>query len=131
MKKTIIILIAVVAAVSLTASESASDNNRSKGVISFESSAMPALNCSMSIQNASNIYKLVPGNIREICEEEYIKVSDKCSRYARFTHEGVNVTVVQNDGTTATIVFSVPGYKVTAEDVSWQDLDIIFTRLNH
>lgn len=126
MKKVIIIIVATVATIAFTASISASNNNPSQGVVSFESSAMPTLNCSMSLQNARNLFVLIPGNIQDICREEYKKVSNKCSRSSSFTHEGVYVRVTHNDGQLATIVFTVPGYKITAQDVSWKELDGMF-----
>lgn len=126
MKKAIIIIAAAIAAIAFTASISASGNIPSQGVVSFESSAMPALNCSMSLQNARNLFVLIPGNIQDICREEYKNVSNKCSRSSSFTHEGVYVRVTRNDGQSATIVFTVPGYKITAQDVSWKELDGMF-----
>lgn len=126
MKKPLVIIIAAIAAISLTASVIAAPSPSSEGTVSFECASMPALNCSISILEASRIYSLVPGNIRDICEEQYVIVSDMCARNPRFTYQGVNVRVMKNDGRVATIEFSVPGYKITAQDVSWKDLAIIF-----
>lgn len=125
MKKLIAIVIAATAAiVTLTASISASDNN-SAGTVSFESSSMPALNCTVSISHAKEIYRLIPGNISELCEKEYVAVQKKCSSRSHFTHEGVDVRVSES-GETVTIVFSVSGYKVTASNVTWDELDNMF-----
>lgn len=127
MKKTIIIVIAAVAAaVALCSSVSAADGNSSTGTVSFESSRTPALNCSLQMAAASQIFHLLPGNLVDLCKDEYKAVRGKCAQSSRFTHEGVNVRVTRNDGATASVEFSIPNYKVVAQDVSWAELDRLF-----
>lgn len=126
MKKIIIIVIAAVAAtLALSAIASAPDNVPSQGEVSFESTAMPALNCTVSMEHARSIYHLIPSNITDICEKEYAAIQKKCNSRAHFTHEGVDIRVTDN-GEYFTIVFSVPGYKVTARNVTWAELDNMF-----
>jgi hypothetical protein len=125
MKKIIVIALAAIAAIALTASVSASDSIPSEGRVSFESAAMPALNCTMSIGNLRDIYRLVPGNIEDICRKEYVAVHTKCNTKSHFTHEGVDVRVKEN-GRTVTIEFRFSGYKIVASDVTWAELDNLF-----
>ena len=126
MKKIIAIVIAAVAAVvALTAAVSAPESITTEGKVSIESSAVPALNCTMSIDRVGDIYRLVPGNIDDVCRKEYIAIREKCGSRSRFTHEGVNVQVKDNGGT-VTMVFSITGYKLTVSDVTWKELDNIF-----
>lgn len=61
MKKIIVIALAALAAIALTAFVSASDSLSSEGKVSLESTATPALNCTLSIGNAEALYRLVPG----------------------------------------------------------------------
>ena len=130
MKKFLVIAVAAFAAIALTASVSASNNPAAEGTISFESASMPALNCSVSMKDAISIYRFAPGNIVGICEEQYMEVRDKCSESSSFTHEGVQVRVKQRNGDRVTIELSVPGYKITANNVSWDDLELMFVGLN-
>lgn len=125
MKKIIVIAIAALAAIALTASVSASDSIPSEGKVSFESASVPALNCTMSIGNVRDIYWLVPGNIEDICRKEYVAVRNKCNTKTHFTHEGVDVRVKEN-GRTVTIEFRFSGYKIVASDVTWAELDNLF-----
>jgi hypothetical protein len=125
MKKVIVIAVSAIAAIALAASVSASDSIPSEGKVSFESAAMPALNCTMSIGNVQNIYRLVPGNIEDICRKEYVAVQNKCNAKSHFTHEGVDVRVKEN-GRTVTIEFRFSGYKIVASDVTWAELDNLF-----
>lgn len=125
MKKVIVIAVSAIAAIALTASVSASDSIPSEGRVSFESAAMPALNCTMSIGNVRDIYRLVPGNIEDICRKEYVAVHNKCNTKSHFTHEGVDVRVKEN-GRTVTIEFRFSGYKIVASDVTWAELDNLF-----
>jgi hypothetical protein len=127
MKKTILIVIAAVAATFVLCSAvSAASGNASTGTVSFESTQMPALNCTMQMAAASQIFHLLPGNIAEMCKDEYKAVRGKCVKSDRFTHEGVRVRVTRNDGATVSVEFSVPNYKVVAQDVSWVELDRLF-----
>ena len=130
MKKFLVIAVAAIAAVALTASVSASDNDATEGTISFESASMPSLNCSISMKDAISLYRYVPGNIVGICGEHYTAVRNKCFQSSSFTHEGVKVRVRQSNGDRVTIELSVPGYKITANDVSWDDLELMFIGLN-
>lgn len=125
MKKIIVILVAALAAITLTASISASDSVPSRGTVSFESASMPVLNFTMPFQRAEGIYSLLPGNIRDICAREYRTVKGKCLSSYRFTHEGVSVRVT-NNGPTVSIELSAQGYKVTADNVTLDELDRLF-----
>lgn len=125
MKKIIIVIAAVAATLALSAFASAPENASSQGEVSFESASMPALNCTVSMEHARSIYRLIPSNITEICEKEYASVQKKCYSRTHFTHEGVDVRVTDN-GECITVVFSVPGYRVTAKNVTWAELDSMF-----
>ena len=128
MKKIIIIAIAtLVAAAALSASVRASDGSSSEGTVSFESSAMPMLNCTVSILHARDLYRMIPANISDLCADEYAAVRMKCSSRSHFVHEGVDVSVKESGGN-VTIVLGVPGYKVTASNVTWEELDRMFYR---
>ena len=131
MKRTIILLVAAVAAaITLTASVSASDNAHRQGTVTFESSAMPALNFTIPLKRVADIYPLVPENICGICSGEYETVRNKCHSSSNFTHEGVRVRKIQDNGKTVTLVFTLPGYKITVKDALWEDLDQIFVGTN-
>lgn len=130
MKKTLILLVAaVVAAITLTASVTASDGAVREGTLSFESAAAPALNFTLPMHRAADIYPLLPANITGICAREYDSVRRKCQTSSNFTHEGVKVRVKPSNGSTVTIELSVSGYKITAADVSWEELDRLFGRV--
>lgn len=122
MKKIIVIALAAIA---LTAFVSASDSLSSEGKVSLESTATPALNCTLSIGNAEALYRLVPGNIKDLCRKEYVAVQEKCSTRSQFSHEGVDVHTTEH-GSTITIEFRIPGYKIVASDVTWAELDQLF-----
>jgi hypothetical protein len=125
MKKIIVILVAALAAFTLTAAVSASNSVPSQGTISFESASMPVLNFTMPLQRAEGIFSLLPGNIRDICTREYKVVKGKSLSSSRFTHEGVSVRVRDN-GPTITVELSTRGYKVTADNVTMEELDRLF-----
>ena len=126
MKKILVLAIAAIATIAtLSAFASTSDSNSPKGKVSFESAAMPALNCSVSIGHAMDMYRLVPGNIEDICRKEYVAIRQKCNSRSHFTHEGVDVRIKDN-GKTVTIEFRPSGYKVVASDVTWTELDNMF-----
>ena len=125
MKKIIVIALAALAAIALTASVSASDSIPSKGKVSLESTATPALNCTLSIGNAEALYRLVPGNIKNLCRKEYVAVQEKCSMRSQFSYEGVDVRTTER-GSTITLEFSIPGYKIVASDVTWAEFDQLF-----
>ena len=130
MKKIIVIVLAAIAAaLTLSAFASAPENGASQGEVSFESTAMPALNCTVSMEHAQSIYRLIPSNITDICEKEYAAVQKKCNSRSHFTHEGVDVRIVEI-GEYVTIVFSASGYKVTARNVTWSELDAMFMGSN-
>ena len=131
MKKTFILLVAVlVAAVTLTASVSASDSAQWQGTVIFESSAMPALNFTVPLKRVDDVYPFIPDNISEICSGEYETVKKKCNSSSRFTHEGVRIRKIQDDGKTVTLEFTLSGYKVTVKDALWENLDRIFIGAN-
>jgi hypothetical protein len=131
MKRTIILLVAAVAAaITLTASVSASESAQWQGTVTFESSAMPALNFTVPLKRVADVYPLVPDNICGICSGEYETVRKKCDSSSRFTHEGVRIRKIQDDGTTVTLEFALSGYKVTVKDALWENLDQIFIGAN-
>ena len=125
MKKIIVIAVAAITAIALTASVSASDSIPSEGKVSFEPAAIRALNCRMSIGNVRDIYRLIPSNIEDICRKEYVAVHNKCNTKSHFMHEGVDVRIKEN-GKTVTIEFRFSGYKIVASDVTWAELDSLF-----
>ena len=126
MKRIIILSIAAIAAtITLCSAASSLSGNYSNGTVRFESSSTPALNFTMPVSQATNIYRLMPESVTRLCDSEYEAVRNKCLRYSSFTHEGVKVTKT-GDNPSMTFVFSVPGYKVTVSDVSGEDLDFLF-----
>ena len=76
MKKTLIIIVAAVAAAILTASVSASDSAQWQGNVSFESVSAPSLNCSMPLRTATGVYLLAPGNM--LPDKETLLVCPHC-----------------------------------------------------
>ena len=125
MKKIFILIVAAVAAITLTAAVSASDSVPSQGTVSFESASMPALNFTMPFQRASEIYGLAPGNIRDLCESGYKAVKSKSLSSSRFTYQGVGVRVNRN-GSTLDVELSYGGYKIIASNVTMEELDRLF-----
>jgi hypothetical protein len=131
MKKTIILLVAViVTVVTLTASVNASDSAHGQGTVSFESKAMPVLNFTIPIKRVVDIYLLVPENISGICSGQYEVVKNKCHLSSSFIHEGVKVRKIKDDGTSVSLELSLPGYEVTVKDALWENLDQIFIGAN-
>lgn len=127
MKKFIIITIAaIVATVTLCSASSSLTGNSSNGTVRFESTSTPALNFSMPITRATAIFRLMPESVTTACINEYEVVRKKCLNTSSFTHEGVKVRMT-GENPSMTFDFSVPGYKVTVSDVSWDDLDVLFT----
>ena len=126
MKRILIIaLVAVAATVTLCSATSAFSDNASTGTVQFESTSMPSLNFSMPVSRARDIYRLMPESVTSVCVNEYEAVRSKSLRSSSFTHEGVKVRKTGDDSS-MTFVFSVPGYKVTVREVSWEDLDLLF-----
>ena len=127
MKKIIILAIAAIAAtIALCSFAAAEENIPSSGTVTLESVSVPALNFSMPASRAVQILALMPDSIVDACRQEYRAVRTKCNTSSRFTHEGVQVRVTGRNGSTVSIEFSVPGYKVSANDVSWTELDAFF-----
>ena len=127
MKKFIIITIAaIVATVTLCSASSSLTGNSSNGTVRFESTSTPALNFSMPITRATAIFRLMPESVTTACINEYEVVRKTCLNTSSFTHEGVKVRMT-GENPSMTFDFSVPGYKVTVSDVSWDDLDVLFT----
>jgi len=127
MKKTIILAIAAIAAtIALCSFVAAEENIPSSGTVTLESVSVPALNFSMPVSRAVQILDLMPDSIIDACWQEYKAVRTKCNTSSRFTHEGVQVRVTDRNGSTVSVEFSVPGYKVSANDVSWTELDAFF-----
>lgn len=126
MKKYIIIVIAaIVAAITLCSATSSLGDSATKGTVQFESAAIPALNFVMPLSRAQDIFRLMPDTITTLCVSEYEAVRSKCNQASRFTHEGVSVQWTGKDPD-LTISFAVSGYKLTVSDVSWGDLDVMF-----
>lgn len=126
MKRILIIaLVAVAATVTLCSATSAFSDDASISILQFESTSMPSLNFSMPVSRAMDIYRLMPESVTSVCVNEYEAVRSKSLRSSSFTHEGVKVRKT-GDNPSMTFVFSVPGYKVTVSDVSWEDLDRLF-----
>lgn len=126
MKKFIIITIAaIVATVTLCSASSSLTGNSSNGTVRFESTSIPALNFSMPVSRATDIFRLMPESVTFACINEYEAVRKKCLHSSSFTHEGVKVRVT-GENPSMTFNFSFPGYKVTVSDVSWEDLDVLF-----
>lgn len=125
MKKTVLFVFAAILAAVLTASSGASNNQKSEGKVSFESAKMPALNCTLSINRARDIYWLIPINICELCTKEYAAVRNKSNKSSHFKHEGVDVRITEKERS-ITVELNYGGYRVVASDVTWADLDNIF-----
>ena len=121
----IIVLVAVAATITLCSATSAFSDNASKGTVQFESTSMPSLNFTMQVSRARDIYRLMPESVTAVCVNEYEAVRSKSLRSSSFPHEGVKVRKTGDDSS-MTFVFSVPGYKVTVSEVSWEDLDLLF-----
>ena len=126
MKKIIVLLVTAIAAITFTAAVSASDSVPSQGTVSFESASMLALNFTVPFQRAESICSLLPSNLRDICAKEYRTARSKYGTSSRFTHKGVSVRVMDN-GQTVTLELSNQGYKLTAVNVTWEELDRLFT----
>ena len=126
MKKIIILLLAaIVAAVTLCSATSYVAGTSANGTIRFESTSTPALNCTLPMSRAAAIYRLLPESVTALCADEYDAVRSKCLRSSSFTHEGVKVKRTGNDPS-MTLTFSTSGYKVTVSDVSWADIELLF-----
>ena len=126
MKKFIIItLAALVAAVTLCSATANLSGITSTGTVRFESSSVPALNFSMPMSRAAEIFRLMPESVTSVCVNEYAAVRDKSLRSSSFTHQGVKIRK-SGENPSMTFVFTAPGYKVTVSDVSWEELDLLF-----
>ena len=126
MKKFIIItLAAIAAAVTLCSATSSSNNNFPNGIIRFESSSMPALNCTMSMKSAVDILRLMPDSIIALSMAEYDSVRDQLFDSTSFTYHGVKVKRT-GENPSMTFVLTAPGYKLTVSDVSWEDIEFLF-----
>ena len=127
MKKFIIFtLAAIFAAVTLSSATINLTGSTSNGSVRFESSTVPALNFTMPVSRAADIYRLMPDSVIALCGSEYEAVRSKSSNSASFTHQGVSVKRT-GENPSMTFTFSVPGYKVIVSDVSWDELDLLFT----
>ena len=125
MKKTLLFVFAAILAAVLTASSGASENYRTEGKVSFESSKVPALNCALSIDRARALYWLIPTNICDLCTKEYAEVRNKSNKSSHFKHEGVDVRITEKERS-ITVELSFGGYRIVANDVTWAELDSIF-----
>ena len=127
MNKLIIFTVAaIVAAVTLSSATVNLAGGSSDSTVRFESTAMPALNFTMPVSRAADIYRLMPESITDLCGSEYEAVRDKTFKSTSFTHQGVTVKRT-GENPSMTFTFSVPGYKVIVSDVSWDELDHLFT----
>lgn len=127
MKKIIAVSIAAIAA-TIVLSAFGSENG-SKGTIRFESTDMPALNFTMPVSRAADIFMLLPESVTSVCCREYAIVRGQCNNTSQFTYEGVNIQCAGADPTLQ-FVFTVPGYKLSVSDVSWDTLDDLFGMVN-
>ena len=92
MKKFIIFtLAAIVAAVTLSSATINLTGSTSNGSVRFESSSVPALNFTMPVSRAADIYRLMPDSITALCGSEYEAVRAKSFKSTSFTHQGVTV----------------------------------------
>ena len=99
--------------------------NTFEGTVRFESSEMPALNFTMPVSRAADIFNLMPESVTTVCRQKYAAVRAECARAGRFSHEGVSVQRTGADPAME-FVFTVPGYKLTVSNVSWRMLDAMF-----
>ena len=128
MKKSIFFNVALIASIlSLCSAIAAasSNNNILPGTVRFESTEMPALNFTMPVSRAADIYRLLPSSVTEVCRQEYMAVLGKCNRSHSVSHEGVKIQWY-GVNPNLTFVFSVPGYTLTVSDVSVDAMDNIF-----
>ena len=99
-------------------------------------SAIPALKLALpfsffsfiiaTLPKLTSIYRLMPDSITALCGSEYEAVRAKSFKSTSFTHQGVTVKRT-GENPSMTFTFSVPGYKVIVSDVSWDELDLLFT----
>ena len=126
MRKSIFFNVAFIASIlSLCSAIAATtSNNILPGTIRFESTEMPALNFTMPVSRAADIYRLLPSSVTDVCRQEYEAVLDKCNRSHKVNHEGVKI---QWSGANPDLifVFTVPGYKLTVSGVSVETMDSI------
>ena len=128
MKRILILaLVAIATTITLCSATTSISDNASTGTVQFESTSMPSLNFSIPVSRARDIYRLMPESVTSACVNEYEAVRSKSLRSSSFTHEGVKVRKI-GDNPSMTFVFSVPGYKVTVSEVSWEDLDLLFIK---
>lgn len=126
MKKFIILTLAAIAA-AVTLCSATADRNASfpNGTIRFESSSMPVLNCTMPMKSAVDILRLMPDSIIALSMTEYEAVRDQVFHSTSFTYQGVKVKRT-GENPSMTFTLTVPGYKLTVSDVSWDDIDYLF-----
>lgn len=131
MRKSLFINVALIATIlSLCSAIAAtSSNNILPGTVRFESTEMPALNFSIPVSRAADIYRLLPSSFTDVCRQEYIAVLDKCNQSHSVNHDGVKIRWF-GVNPNLTFVFSVPGYKLTVTDVSIETMDSIFSGKN-
>ena len=132
MKKIFAILVAAIAATTIlicSAVAVVTSGDTSNGTVRFESAETPSLNFTMPVSRVADIFRLMPESVTTVCRQEYAAVRSKCARSASFTHEGVSVKVAGNDPGLQ-FVFTIPGYTLTVNDVSWQTLDAMFADSN-
>ncbi|MBQ9713365.1 MAG: hypothetical protein IJV54_13875 [Bacteroidales bacterium] len=125
MKKIIIITLAAFAALALLSAATPSGENLSDGVVRFESTSAPALNFSMGVSRAQEIFRLLPESLSGTITSEYTTIKEKCRNSSRFIYEGVTVSRAGTDPD-LTFTFSFQGYTLSVSGVSWAELDGMF-----
>lgn len=93
--------------------------------VEIASRSLPALNCTMTIQQAESIFKLLPEEIQAQCRNEYAKLSGRCKTTQSYNYQGVKITTTGNGGIVS-IRFSYSGYTVKVNNTTWERLNEIF-----
>lgn len=126
MKKFFKIALAAIAATLLTTVlVSATVAAAAEEKVEFESSEMPALNCSMALSQAHAIYTLLPEEIRAVCRDEFRRVSARCAEKSCFTYQGVKVNTAGHEGL-VDVTFSYAGSKFRVKNATWESLEGFF-----
>lgn len=126
MKKILKFSIAAVAVVLLTTVlVSATVAAVAEEKVEFESTSMPALNCSMALSQAHGIFNLMPNEIKSVCRNEFVKVSARCAQNSEFTYQGVRVKTRAHEGL-VDLTFTYASNTVKVKNASWESLGLFF-----
>ena len=126
MKKFFKITLAAIAATLLTTVlVSATVAATAEEKVEFESSEMPALNCSMALSQAHAIYSLLPEEVKAVCRDEFKKVSSKCAEKSSFTYQGVKVSTTGHEGL-VDVTFTYAGSNFRVKNATWESLGNFF-----